>query len=448
MALVAETAADARDVMVGDGKPPSDPTAGSGILQVHAKDFRPKYEPSKRRLTWPNGAIATLYNAVEPEQLRGPEHDAAWCDELCKWRYGQETWDQLQFGLRVGKDPRVCITTTPKPIALLRDLMSTKSTVVTRGKTYENRSNLAASFFSTLIRRYEGSRKGRQELEGELLEDVPGALWERKWIDAARHPVAKPLPRMRRIVVAIDPAASSEEDSDETGIMVCGLGVDDHGYVLDDLSGRYAPTEWARVAVKAYHDHQADRIIAEVNNGGEMVGNTVKMVDVNVAYKAVHASRGKVIRAEPVAALYEQGRVHHVGSLADLEDQLCTFASDYDRKKDGSPDRLDAMVWGFTELMVQDGDGQMWADHYARLASRLGVSPGAAKAPVVRTPIADPAAVAPPPGPLRMRAPRAHMCFAPRTGIRYDADVDGIIAAVDRLDEQTMRSHGCVDAPS
>jgi phage terminase large subunit-like protein len=318
IALVGETAADVRDTMVGDGKNPGE---GSGLLQVHPKDFRPFYEPSKRRLTWPNGAIATLYNATEPDQLRGSQQDLAWCDELAKWAYAQSTWDMLQFGLRIGVDPRCMITTTPRPIALLKAIMADPATIITRASTFDNAANLAPSFVATIKRRYEGTRLGRQELDAELLTDTPGALWTRDMIEAARiDPNAAPA--MRRIVVAIDPAVSSGEDSDETGIIVAGLGFDDKGYVLEDLSGRYSPTEWASTAVRAYHRHKADRIVAEVNQGGAMVESTVRVVDPNVSYKAVHAWRGKVVRAEPVSALYEQKHVHHVGAFPALEDRL------------------------------------------------------------------------------------------------------------------------------
>jgi phage terminase large subunit-like protein len=353
VALIAETAADARDVMVGDGRMLSDSTAGSGILQIHPTDFRPTYEPSKRRLTWPNGAIATLYNAVEPDQLRGPQHDAAWCDELAKWRYAQDTWDQLQFGLRLGDNPQTCITTTPRPILLLKNIIKDAGTVVTRGSTLNNAANLAAKFLDRIVRKYEGTRLGRQELYAELLEDLEGALWRHSVIDESRRKLSE-IPELQRIVVAIDPAVSSEDDSNETGIIVAGLGVDGDGYVLDDVSGVMAPLEWAREAISLYRARQADRIVAEVNNGGDMIENTLRMFDRNVSYGRVWASKGKFIRAEPVSSLYEQGRVHHVGTFTKLEDQMCSFTVDFDRKAMGySPDRMDALVWALTELMVE-----------------------------------------------------------------------------------------------
>jgi phage terminase large subunit-like protein len=360
IALIAETAADARDVMVGDGKAASDPQAGSGLLQIHPKAFRPTYEPSKRRLTWPNGAVALIYNGTEPDQLRGPQHDAAWCDELAKWQYAQEAWDQLQFGLRTGKNPQVCITTTPRPINLLKQIIDYQDTVVTRGSTFDNRSHLSDKFLQTIRRKYEGTRLGRQELNAEILEDVEGSLWKRALIDALRVEL-RDLPPLKRIVVAIDPNASTEEDANECGIVCAGLGINDHGYVLDDVSGVMAPHDWAVKAITLGRERQADRIIAEENNGGAMVENTLRMVDPNVSYRSVWASRGKVTRAEPVSALYEQGRVHHVGPFPRLEDQMCAFTIDFNRKEMGySPDRVDALVWALTELMIEGGERRLF----------------------------------------------------------------------------------------
>lgn len=336
MALVAPTAADVRDVIV-EGE--------SGILAVCPPWNRPLYEPSKRRLTWPNGAIATTYSADEPDRLRGPQHDAAACDEIAAWRY-PETFDMLMLGLRLGNDPRALAATTPKPVRLVRELLAAGTTSVTRGSTYENAPNLAPAFLTQITAKYEGTRLGRQELNAELLDDVPGALWTRKVLDDLR---TVQVPDLQRIVVAVDPAVTSGEDADETGISVAGLGVDGHGYVLGDLSCRMSPEGWARRAVNAFREHRADRIVAEVNNGGDLVERVIRTVDVSVAYKAVHASRGKRVRAEPIAALYEQGKVHHVGAFADLEDQMCAYTPD---GYDGSPDRLDALVWALTELML------------------------------------------------------------------------------------------------
>ena len=323
IALVAPTAADARDVMV-EGK--------SGILAISPDHERPLYEPSKRRLTWRNGAVATTFSADEPERLRGPQHDAAWCDEMAAWRY-PEAWDMLMFGLRLGEDPRVMVTTTPRPTRLLKSLVADPTVAISRGTTYQNRANLAGAFLQQIIKKYEGTRLGRQELNAELLDDVPGALWSRALIEAARPPIGFVMPDLVRVVVAIDPAASSGEDADETGIIVAGKDKDSRGYVLADLSGHHTPIEWARIAVAAYKSHGADRIVAEVNNGGEMVEATLRVVDDNVAYTAVHATRGKVVRAEPVAALYEQGRIRHIGAFTALEDQMCEFTPDLDRSK-------------------------------------------------------------------------------------------------------------------
>ena len=358
VALVAPTAADARDVMV-EGE--------SGLLAISPPWDRPVYEPSKHRLTWPNGAVAMTYSADEPERLRGPQHDFAWCDELAAWRY-PEAWDMLMLGLRLGGDPRAVVTTTPRPTRLIKSLVADLKVVVTRGSTVENHSNLAPAFLDQIVRRYEGTRIGRQELEAEILEDTPGALWSHGLIEAARATAA---PELRRIVVAIDPAAGSGEHSDETGIVVAGKDDAGHGYVLGDLSDRYAPTEWAKAAVAAYRAHGADRIVAEVNNGGEMVEATLRIVDPSAAFTAVRASRGKAARAEPVAALYEQGRVHHVGALPRLEDQMCGFGIDFDRAKAGySPDRVDALVWALTELLVQPVAGEGIFEAYRRLAQQ------------------------------------------------------------------------------
>lgn len=354
IAIVGETAADARDVLVeGD----------SGLLRVHPKDFRPEYEPSKRRLTWPNGAVATLYNGVEPDQLRGPQHDLAWVDELAKFRYADETWDQLQFGLRLGKDPKQIVTTTPRPIPVVRKIMKSATTVITRGSTYDNRSNLAESFFRSVVTRYEGTRLGRQELEAEVLEDVPGALWSREMIEGARRArrpdnSPAPLPDLTRVVVAVDPSGTGgdEDKGDFIGIVVAGRdrGRDlaGRGYVLADRTLKAGPDKWAREAVKAYHEFQADCIVAEKNFGGAMVEHTIRTVDPRVPVKLVSASRGKAVRAEPVAALYEQSRVVHAEQFAELEDQMVMFTHE-EYLGDGSPDRADALVWALTELMLE-----------------------------------------------------------------------------------------------
>jgi phage terminase large subunit-like protein len=276
----------------------------------------------------------------------------------------------LMLGLRLGPDPRCVVTTTPKPVKLVRALVTAPGmVVVTRGGTRENRRNLAPAFLATITRRYEGTRLGRQELEAELLEDVPGALWQRAMFERDGMRVAT-APPLTRIVVAIDPAVTSGEDADETGIIVAGISADRHGYVLEDLSGRWTPHQWATRALAAYRKFAADRIVAEVNNGGDMVEATLRTVDGDAAFKAVRASRGKTVRAEPVAALYEKGRIHHLGALPNLEDQLCSFTVDFDRTRHGgSPDRLDALVWAITELMVELPEGWGVMEYYRRQAA-------------------------------------------------------------------------------
>ena len=338
LALVARTAADARDVMV-EGE--------SGIMAVCPPWNRPNYEPSKRRLTWDNGAIATTYSADEPDLLRGPQHDGAWADEVASWRFA-EAWDMLLLGLRLGENPQAVVTTTPRPIKLLRHLMEQPSTVTVIGSTFENRENLPEPFMQDIIARYQGTRLGRQELMGEVLDDVPGALWTRQMVEQCH--VSK-APDMVRVVVAIDPAVTSGDEADETGIVAAGKGVDGHGYVLADGSCRMSPDGWGRRAVELYRAHKADRMIAEVNNGGDLVERVIRTVDAGIPYRAVRASRGKVTRAEPVAALYEQGRVFHVGIFDVLEDQLCAFATDGYMGSD-SPDHADALVWAMHELML------------------------------------------------------------------------------------------------
>lgn len=337
IALVGATAGDARDTMI-EGE--------SGLLKVFPPDQRPRYEPSKRRITFFNGATASTYSADEPDRLRGPNHELAWADELAAWRYS-DAWDQLMLGLRIGDNPRVVVTTTPRPVDVVRRLIATQdgTVVITRGSTYENTANLAPAFIEEMKRRYDGTTLGRQELYAEVLDDLEGSLWQRADIDKAR---AIKTPEMKRVVVAIDPATTSRTSSNETGIIVVGLGIDGRGYVLEDVSLRGTPDEWGRAAITAYHRHKADRIVAESNQGGDMVRHTLFTVDRNVPIKLVHASRGKRTRAEPIAALYEQGRVSHAGSLTTLEDQLCGWVPDIS----DSPDRLDALVWGLTELMI------------------------------------------------------------------------------------------------
>jgi phage terminase large subunit-like protein len=343
VALVAETAGDARAVMI---------EGPSGLLRIHPPGFVPIYEPSKRLLTWPNGAVAGIFNATEPDQLRGPEHDLAWGDELAKWAYARETWDNLQFGLRQGSPPRVCVTTTPRPIPLLKEILADETTVTTKGITLDNSDNLAASFLRKIVGQYGGTRLGRQELNAEILDDIPGALWTRQMIDDNRVHEDK-LPDMARVVVGVDPSGTSgaEDEGDDIGIVVAGRGVNGRGYVLADFTCKLSPDGWGRRAVTAYHAHGADRLVAEVNYGGAMVKQVIKTCDSTVAFKEVHASRGKVARAEPVAALFEQGRVAMVGAFPELEDEMVSMTST-GYVGDDSPNRVDALVWALTEVML------------------------------------------------------------------------------------------------
>lgn len=376
--LIAPTAADARDVMV-EGQ--------SGILGVCWEHDRthagvligiPDYEPSKRRLTWANGAIATLYSAEKPGRLRGPQHEKIWADEIAVWERMRETYDMAELGLRLGDDPQMMITTTPKPRALLREIAAEETTIITGGSTYENRANLAAKFFHKIIRKYEGTALGRQEIHAQMLDEAEGALWQRDWFDRGRVNKSQ-MPELRRSAIAIDPAASNTESSSETGIIFGGVGTDNRGYVVEDLSGHYSPDGWARAAILCYFRNHANYIVVERNNGGEMVEATIKLTATamkaekiittdQVPVVTVWASQGKYARAEPVSGLYEQGKISHVHhgkvdpselgpdqvaahfDLTVLEDQCCTWEPN---GKFRSPDRLDAVVWLWTDLMVE-----------------------------------------------------------------------------------------------
>jgi len=343
---VARTPADIRDTMI-EGE--------SGLIAVSPPHQRPTYNKANRKLSWPNGAFALCFSSYEPDQLRGPQFDEAWCDELGSWKYPRETWNNLQFGLRLGQAPRVTITTTPKPIKLLKEIMREPGTVTTRGATYDNMANLPPSFFAAIIRKYEGTNLGRQEIYAELIEQLEGALWQRAWIDDRRVALGTPEQyNIRRLVVAIDPNVTTSEESDEAGIVAAGIGENSHGYVFRDASGRMSPLDWANRAIDLYLELKADTIVAEANNGGELVEITIGVAARNrgmvVPVQLVHASRGKRTRAEPVAALYQQGKVHHVGEFPDLEDQMCTWEN---KPGEASPDRLDAVVWGLSELMLE-----------------------------------------------------------------------------------------------
>lgn len=346
-AVVAPTFADIRDTCL-EGE--------SGLLSVIPKEQIKNYNRSTAELDLVNGSRIKGFSADEPDRLRGPQHHGAWVDELAAWRY-PEAWDQLQFGLRLGRNPRSVVTTTPKPTRLVRSLVErasqdNDSVSIIRGQTWDNRDNLAPAALEELKNRYEGTRLGRQELYAELLTDTPGALWTYDLIE--RNRVSKAI-ELSRVVVAIDPAVTSGEESDETGIVVAGLGTDGTAYILSDLSGRYSPDTWADRAIGAFDKHSGDRIIAEVNNGGDLVERVVRTKRANIAYKAVRASKGKLTRAEPVAALYEQGKVHHVGVFPELEEQLTTWTPDAGK----SPDRLDSLVWAITELMLEPNKPKM-----------------------------------------------------------------------------------------
>ena len=346
---VAPTKGDVRKVMVeGD----------SGLLNVcwkGDKTYRgkhigyPEWSPTNNTMTWENGAKAVFFSAEDPERLRGPQAYSAWCDELCAWRNAQETWDMLQFGLRLGKHPQVFITTTPKTTKLLRNILGDEKTVTSTGSTYDNQANLASTFLDAVRKTYEGTRLGRQELYAEILDEASGALWSRSLL--AECEIEKDsVPDLNRIVVSIDPAITSNSESDMTGIVVAGVDVNGIAYVLADCTGRYTPQQWAARAVSLFEEYQADRIVAERNQGGDMVRHTLQTESETVPVKLVHASRGKMARAEPVSALYEQNKVRHVKGLNDLEDQMVTWEP---LGSVGSPDRLDALVWAITDLSLQ-----------------------------------------------------------------------------------------------
>ena len=355
IAMVGRIPSDARDVMI---------SGESGVLTCSPPDFRPRYVGSARTLKWPNGSEALIYSSESPDDLRGPNFNCAWVDELAKYSKAQELWDTLVMGVRLPPNPRIVVTTTPRPIPIIRTLVDDPSTHVTTGSSYDNRSNLSAKFFDRLIRRYEGTYLGQQELQGLLIADRPGALWSRENIE--RHRVAE-APDLVRVVVAIDPPGSASEESAEAGIVVVGRSRDGVGYVLRDASQHATPDEWGSIAVRLYDEFSADCIVAEANQGGDMVVFTVRECakalhrngerpSDHAVVQPVRASRGKFTRAEPIAALYSQGRVRHVGMMADLEDQLASWVPG-----EKSPDRLDAMVWGLTAVMIYaGGDLDVW----------------------------------------------------------------------------------------
>ncbi len=339
IALVAPTLHDARSVMV---------EGVSGLLAVHEEDERPEYEPSRRLLTWRNGCRAQIFSADEPGSLRGPQFHLAWCDEIARWSRGTETWDMLMFALRLGERPRVLATTTPAPVPLVRQLAKDPETWISRARTVDNAAHLPDAFLRAMRQRYGGTRTGRQELEGELIEDDPDALFHRAHLEQARSDGAPPL---ERVVVAVDPPATAGGNA--CGIIAAGRSADGHFHVLEDATvcGR-GPAGWARAAVSCYHRHGADRLVAEVNQGGDMVEAVIRRVDPFIACRAVRATRGKAVRAEPVAALYEQGRVHHARPMPELEEELAAFERII--AAGGSPDRADALIWAITELSGRD----------------------------------------------------------------------------------------------
>jgi phage terminase large subunit-like protein len=345
VALIGETFDQVRDVMV---------MGESGIIACSPPDRRPVWQASRRCLEWPNGAVAQAFSAHEPEALRGPQFDAAWADELGKWKKAEAAWTQLQFGLRLGALPQACVSTTPRNVPILRDILVQATTVQTHAPTEANRAYLADSFLAEIRRRYDGTRLGRQELDGVLIDTAQGALWSAAALEAGRVDV---LPEFDRVVVAVDPSASSGEAADFCGIVVVGAVTkgppqDWRAIVLEDASLRGGPLAWAQAAIEALHRHGADRLVAEVNQGGDMVESVLRQVDPMVPFRAVRASRGKALRAEPVAALYEQGRVAHTRGLGALEDQMCQMtAQGYEGA--GSPDRVDALVWAVFDAMVE-----------------------------------------------------------------------------------------------
>lgn len=354
IAAVASTNSDIERVMV---------KGESGFLSVCWKGDKtyagkkmgfPEWSPTKRTLTWENGAQVQFFSAEEPERLRGPQFELAWCDETAAWNKDMDTWSMLQFCMRLGKHPRIMVTTTPKPTKLIRQILKDPKTVVTTGSTFDNSANLAGTYLKAVKEQYEGTRLGRQELYAEVLEEAQGALWTTAMLDEAsvKH---EAVPDLSRIVVALDPAVTSNAESDMTGIVVAGIDVNGIAYVLGDYTDRLSPQGWASKAIELYHQYQADRIVAEVNQGGDMVKTTIHGEDETVPYKAVRASRGKFARAEPISALYERGLVKHVSnppdgsSLNELETQMRTWEP---LGSIGSPDRLDALVWAITDLSL------------------------------------------------------------------------------------------------
>ena len=337
--IVAATATDLRRYCI-DGP--------SGVIAQAPEYFKPKHVPSKVKLEWPNGTITDLFSSEKPARIRGPNLDGVWCDELSWWMRVEECWDNLDFSLRFGKNPQRVITMTPRPIKLVRQIIKEDDVVITRGVTSDNAANLAASFLQRIQKKHGGTRLGRQELSGELLEDAEGALWKMDQLDQIR--TYDDPPKLTRTVVALDPSASSGEDADEAGIVVSGKDKQNRGHVIADHSLRGTPNEWGRKAIWAYHEYNANIIVAEKNQGGEMITEVLNNIDKSVPVKLVHASQGKVARAEPVSILYEKYQIDHHGLFRELEDEMVNFVPNDVTE---SPNRVDALVWGLTELFIK-----------------------------------------------------------------------------------------------
>lgn len=436
-AIVAPTQADARKTCF-EGE--------SGLLARCPPSLVASYNRQELCLTLINGSQIFGYSAQEPDRLRGPQHHGAWCDELASWQYLDDTLDNLLMGMRLGTTPRMIVTTTPRPIKRLKEMIIDKTTRVDRVSTYANRQHLPPHFLQIILKRYEGTRLGRQELMAEIIDDVPGALWTRLTLEQHRVLPNKEtgkvhLPDMEELVIAVDPSVTSTQDSDETGIVVCGRGTDKRGYVLADESMVGTPAQWAERAITLYDTLKAGKIVYEANQGGDMVAHTLRSVaaamkvdkkrDTDfVALEAVWASRGKVTRAEPVSSLYEQGRVSHVGMHAKLEDQMCEFTSDFDRKKIGySPDRVDALVWGLTRVMVDQGASSGIFEYYRQEAQALKDKLAG------RTPQGEQ-----PKTWLMKPTPNVNMAFG-KTGKRYLVRADGLIE-VDEVDGKSFLAQG------
>lgn len=342
IALVGASLHDVRSVMV-EGE--------SGLLGIHPREEKPLFIPSKRLIKWPNGAVASLFGAENADQLRGPQFDGAWVDELAKFRRAPEVWSQLQLCMRLGKNPRTIVTTTPRPLKLIQSMITANDVHVTKGSTFDNALNLAPTYLDQVRDQFLNTRLGAQEIYAEMLTETVGALWQRQLIQY-RQPAYddRGKPDLKRIVIAIDPATTTHDHSDETGIVVVGVDEMNQAYILEDLSGKLSPNDWGQRVVNSYYRLKADKVVVEINKGGDLVENVLRSIDSTIPIKAVRATRGKYTRAEPIAALYEQGRVFHAQPFTILEAQMCDYVPGLTSK---SPDRMDALVWGITELILE-----------------------------------------------------------------------------------------------